>query len=155
MSSRALLTAVSLAALAVAAACTSGDGYDSTPTPTPTPVPRTFSFTGVDYTAHAGFIAAVRVLDGTTVVFCGTSGAITTDFTITAPGTPLEDGKTYSVETFADLNTDNRVYDEANQDHNWSFTIGPVTSNVAMSFVHFSVPESAITWTENMGCPGS
>lgn len=134
--------------LAVIAACSGDDDDDDVQL-------RTFAFQGVDYSAHGGLIAGVRVLDGTNVVFCGTSGAIVSDFTITASSPILEVGRTYSVENFADLDVDNGVYEETNSDHNWAFTVGPVTTNVVLSFVHFSVPESAITWTPNTGCPGT
>lgn len=159
---RILLVALATAAVAVAAACGSSKS-DTATTPTPTPTNTatatptitpslTFTIDGTGFTPHNGDTASIRLLQGTTVLFCDSSAAISAGtFTIASGTAVLTSGQTYTAELFANVDG-NTTYDTG--DHTWPIASMTATTNVTLTFDH-STTQSAITWTNGSGCPGN
>ena len=113
----------------------------------------TLTFTGSAW-PHNTFIAYVRILEGTTVIACQASSAIAGQAFAINFGGILTQGHTYTYETFADLNSDSN-YDTGGGDHNWVGSVGAVTTGATTKNVPHGDAQTALTWTNNTGCPGT
>jgi hypothetical protein len=174
MMRRILLLGAALVAMAVVAACSGGSSNNGnptatptptatltpTPTPTATPTPAVGAFS-LEATGwpHAGHKAFVRLLNGTTVIFCQETAAVMVgtdpNFVITSTAGVMTPGTTYNWETFADLNDDNK-YTAGGSDHNWKGTILATNSTAGtLVTVPHATTQAALTWVTATGCPGT
>ncbi len=157
---RKLLVFAAFLAMTVAVAACTGDDDDATsPTPSPSPSPSP-SPTAAQYDVtvnttnwpHAG--GGARVLQGTTVVFC-TNGTFASGatWTVTAANAVTNAAMAYTVEVYGDVNADGN-YD--NTDHEWLFTRNAnTTTDSVFALDHNATGQSAITWQQNVVCPGT
>lgn len=94
----------------------------------------TLTFDGSGYDPHDGQTVALAIHD--TDGFALTGGGMATvaggTFTITVAD-KLEDGKSYAIDWFADMNNNKKCDAD---DHAWHMEIGPVTADVAHSDTH-------------------
>lgn len=115
----------------------------------------TLTFSGSAW-PHDGFNAFVRILDDDTgdVVDCQVSAPITdTAFSIEF-GRILRIGKSYTYETFADLNDDGNYTQGGGTDHRWTGSINPTGSTTIIDVPHAQT-QAALTWQNNAPCPGT
>lgn len=136
------------------------DGISGTATITVNPAggaASSLTFTGSAW-PHNGSNAFVRILEGSTVVACQESAVIAgMAFSINF-GAILEQGTTYTYETFADLNGDNNYEDDVGgSDHRWRGTFSPGTANFTQNVPHgnMQATQAEMTWVDNAVCPGN
>lgn len=155
---RKLLVMAAFMGLAVGiAACTgSGDDDDDaatsptpTVTPTATPAALDFTLTGTGW-PHDGDYAYVRVLEGTTVLWCTSSLIASQTFTVTSADL-LSDSTSYTWQTFGDLNN-NGQYDGMATDHSWEGSFATSTTNAVITVPHSTTQTNITGWT-GAACP--
>jgi hypothetical protein len=147
---------VTVVAIVVAAACSSGGGGGGgTPNPpTPTPFQVSYIVNGSGFGGHNGDVVGVRVLQGTSVVFCSTAGTVS--------------GATFNLTETSALAAGVALHGEAyvSQDGNTTYDLGDLTyydpsTNTAGTFTTTSArtwsiangQEQPISWMSGTGCP--
>ena len=148
---RKLLVMAAFMGLAVGiAACTgSGDDDDDaatsptpSPSPTGTPVALDFTLTGTGW-PHNNDYAYVRVLEGTTVMWCTSAQITGMTFTVTSADL-LSESTSYTWQTFADLDA-NGQYDGMATDHSWEGSFATTTTNAAITVPH-ATTQTNLSW---------
>lgn len=158
---RKLLTFAAFMSLAVGvAACTGGDDdadgattasptASATASPTASPTAANFSLTFTSWPHASG---GVRVLEGTTRVYCKVGTAIGGMTWTTATNGLFAPNTAYTVEVYGDNGTTANQYDAG--DHIYKFNRGATTtSNMALTYDHGSGQITPTTWPAGTGCP--
>lgn len=108
-----------------------------------------FAFDVVNWSAHNGASAFVRVLDGTEQVACTETPAIsggTANITLTGV---LVEGREYTYEAFADED-DNDEWNATAAEHRWT---GAFVGGDSVTIDHNTDTQAAgLTWTVGQGC---
>lgn len=148
---------VTVAAVVVAAACSSGGGGGGGTTPTPSPSPGSlvdYTAMGTGFSGQNGSTVGLRVLEGTTVVYCSTAGGVTgNNFTVTATSA-LGIGHSYHGEAYVSEDGNN-TYDAGDP----SFydpstnTAGTFTVTSARTWSIANGQTQPISWPAGTGCP--
>ncbi len=154
-----LVMTLAMSALVIAAtACTGDDDDDGADDDDDDDGATMYSFavSGSGFTGnYVGKIALARVLDGTTVLFCGSSAAVAAGGTwsIGPIADVLMDGESYDVEVIVNRNA--AVAYNAGTDGRIAWTTATVSSNLSSTVTAASGTNDTVTWTSGSSCPGS